>query len=173
MNSSATLHHVTHLPPGVTFEQALAKLQDHDLLIRLDPELASYEALPVDPENPKAKRYSVTDHMHALPKGLWDTTVKFEANITNTDDGILWVIKAPLGLLQTTTWRVLKTDTLGAEDAGGEETKKGEWSLIEDVQIEANRLVVGTVKSKCESNWRNIHAKYVGHLTGEQPHAKA
>jgi hypothetical protein len=103
--------------------------------------------------------------MHTLPKGLWDTTVTFEADITNTEDGIEWIIRAPLGLVQRTTWRVLKTEALGSEEganiAGGE---LGEWSLVEDVEIKANRMLVGTVKGKCEENWRGVHGRFVEHL---------
>jgi hypothetical protein len=128
-------------------------LHNHELLIHLDPEFAHYEALPTDPSMPDAKRYKITDHMHALPKGLWDSTVSFEAQMTDTEDGILWIIKAPLGLVQRTTWRCLRTDTLADEDRKGE----GDWSLVEDVEIKANRLLVGTVRSKCEEK----------HLTGE------
>jgi hypothetical protein len=163
--STATLHHVTHLPPGTSFAHALQRLQNHDLLIRLDPELAHYETLPSPPSAPATKRYKVTDNMHTLPKGLWDTTVTFEADITNTEDGIEWVIRAPLGLVQRTTWRVLKTESLeregGAHMGGGQ---VGEWSLVEDVEIKANRILVGTVKGKCEENWRGVHARFVGHL---------
>jgi hypothetical protein len=103
--------------------------------------------------------------MHALPKGLWDSTVSFEAEMTNTDDGILWIIKAPLGLMQRTTWRCLKTESLADEDKVGTES---EWSLVEDVEIKANRLLVGTVKSKCEENWKGAHGKFVGHLKAEE-----
>lgn len=114
------------------------------------------------------KRYKVTDHMHTLPKGLWDTTVTFEAEITNAEDGILWGIKAPLGLVQGTTWRVMKTELLAQEDVSGvAESERGEWSLVEDVEIQANRMLVGIVKAKCEQNWRGIHAKFVGYLRGE------
>ncbi|KAF1843170.1 uncharacterized protein K460DRAFT_368088 [Cucurbitaria berberidis CBS 394.84] len=167
-NTTTNLHHVTLLPRGTEFQHALSHLHNHDLLIRLDPELAHYETLPADPANPNAKRYKVTDHMHTLPKGLWDTTVAFEADITDTDDGILWAIKAPLGLVQRTTWRLLKTETLAQEDVGGvAESERGEWSLVEDVEIKANRMLVGTVKGKCEENWRGVHARFVGHLKGE------
>ncbi|KAF2708748.1 hypothetical protein K504DRAFT_433229 [Pleomassaria siparia CBS 279.74] len=172
-NTTATIRHVTPLPPGTTFIHALTTLQNHDLLIRLDPELAHYETLPSEDGTPDTKRYRVTDNMHTLPKGLWDTTVTFEANITNTEDGILWVIKAPLGLLQRTTWKLVKSDDLGkgkekviAETQGKEE--KSEWALVEDVEIKASRLLVGTVKGKCEENWRGVHERFVGHLKGTQ-----
>lgn len=158
---------MTNLPVGTGFQHALSHLQNHDLLIRLDPELAHYESLPEDPANPETKRYKVTDHMHTLPKGLWDTTVTFEAEITNTEDGIIWVIKAPLGLVQRTTWRLLKTETLARDDVEAMQGEHGEWSLVEDVEISANKMLVGTVKGKCEENWRGIHGRYVGHLEGE------
>jgi hypothetical protein len=171
-NTTATLHHVTPLPPGTTFEAAMALLQNHDLLIKLDPEHASYETLPADPsDDPRTKRYKVTDHMHTLPKGLWDTTVSFESHITNRDDGIAWLVKAPLGLVQSTTWRLVRSEEVGtgkervgvADDVGGEGS---EWCLVEDVEIRASRLLVGTVKGKCEGNWRGIHGKFVEHLKG-------
>jgi hypothetical protein len=154
---------VTPLPPEVPFSAALAKLQDHDLLIRLDPELAHYEALPSSTDAPQTKRYKVTDNMRTLPKGLWDTTVTFEALMTNTGNGLEWMIKAPMGLIQKTTWNLVKsTESVQA----GEQT--GEWSLVEDVEITANRLIVGTVKAKCEENWKGIHQKFIGHLREPQ-----
>lgn len=168
-NTTANLHHVTPLPAGTTFEAALDNLQNHDLLIRLDPELAHYESLPSEESAPNTKRYKVTDHMHTLPKGLWDTTVTFESQITNTEDGVEWVIKAPLGLVQRTTWKLVRREDVGkgkekaSEDDASEE-QKSEWSLVEDVEIKASRLLVGTVKGKCEENWRGIHGKFVGHL---------
>lgn len=149
-------------------DRAVSQLHNHDLLIRLDPEFVHYETLPSDPAAPDTKRYKVTDHMNALPKGLWDTTVSFEAEMTDIDDGILWIIKAPLGLVQKTTWRALKTASLSEEDiAGVAEGDKGEWSLVEDVEIMANRMLVGTVKGKCEENWPGAHSKFLAHLKGD------
>ncbi|KAL1600470.1 hypothetical protein SLS60_006856 [Paraconiothyrium brasiliense] len=170
-NTTAKLHHVTPLPTGTTFEAAIEKLQNHDLLIRLDPELHSYETLPSDDAAPDTKRYKVTDHMHALPKGLWDSTVTFESQITNTEDGVLWVIKAPLGLVQQTKWTIARSGDVGkgkekAADDGVSAEEKNEWSLVEEVEIKASRLLVGTVKGKCEENWRGIHSRFVGHLQG-------
>ncbi|KAF2652002.1 hypothetical protein K491DRAFT_605800, partial [Lophiostoma macrostomum CBS 122681] len=173
--TTATLHHTTPLPPSTTFAAALSKLQDHELLIRLDPEFASYETLPAPPDAPNTKRYKVTDHMHTLPKGLWDTTVSFESLITNTETGVEWVIKAPLGLVQRTTWRVVEggevQDEVKAEGEGkGDRTGDGNGEglcLVEDVEITASRLLVGTVKGKCEENWKGIHGRFVGHLQGD------
>lgn len=175
LNTTAKLHHVTPLP-GVSFEAALEKIHDHDLLIRLDPELDHYETLPCEESAPKTKRYKVTDHMHTLPKGLWDTTVTFEAQMTDTDNGLEWVIKAPLGLVQQTRWSIMRSAHVEKGEHAGDEGRVGgaqgddsggsEWSLVEEVEIRASRLLVGTVKSKCEQNWRGIHAKFLGHLQG-------
>jgi len=104
----------------------------------------------------------VTDYMAALPKGLWDSTVSFEAEMTNTEDGVLWIVKAPLGLVQTTTWRCLRTEGLAQEDRKGD--GQSEWSLVEDVEIRANRLLTGTVRGKCEENWVGSHGKFCEHL---------
>ncbi|KAI4703578.1 hypothetical protein J4E89_009999 [Alternaria sp. Ai002NY15] len=165
LNTTATLHHVTHLPRSVSFATAVSHLHNHVLLIRLDPEYASHEDLPSDPSTPDAKCYRITDHMNALPAGLWDTTVKFDAHMTDLDDGVLWTIKAPLGLTQQTTWRCLKTEGLSEGDREGAEGC--EWSLVEDVEIRANRMLVGTVKAKCEENWPGAHGKFLKYCTGE------
>jgi hypothetical protein len=103
--------------------------------------------------------------MNALPAGLWDTTVKFDAHMTDLEDGVLWIIKAPLGLTQRTTWRCLRTEELGEEDRT--EGEESEWSLVEDVEIKANRMLVGTVKGKCEENWPGAHGKFLKHLMEE------
>ena len=157
---------MTNIPPGITYADAIIALHNHDLLIRLDPEFASYETLPSDPATPNTKRYKVTDHMRALPKGLWDSTVTFEGHITDVDDGIDWLILAPLGLRQTTTWRLVKTDTLPSGDLEGlvVDGEKGEYCLVENVKIEANRLLTGTVKGKCQENWKGVHGRFVERL---------
>ena len=62
LNTTAELEHRTPLPPGTTIEAAIALLRDHDYLIKLDPELASYkEDAPPAGANPKTKFYSITD----------------------------------------------------------------------------------------------------------------
>lgn len=149
----------------------MEKLQNHDLLIRLDPELHHYETLASEDGAPNTKRYRVTDHMHALPKGLWDSTVTFESQITNTSDGVKWVVKAPLGLVQNTSWTIMRTTDVGkgkekASDDEASAEDRSEWSLVEEVEIKASRLLVGTVKSKCEENWRGVHGRFIAQLQG-------
>jgi hypothetical protein len=161
LSTTAKLHHRTPLPPGTTLEQTLVLFRNHDLLIHLDPELASYTTAdpPADAPNPKTKYYRITDNMQALPKGLWDTTVAFDAEITDIDNGVEWVIRAPLGLLQRSTWTVEP-----ALEADGAAAEGGALVLVEDVLISCSRLLVGTVRGKCEDNWRGVHARFLRHL---------
>ncbi|KAF2497188.1 hypothetical protein BU16DRAFT_526213 [Lophium mytilinum] len=97
--------------------------------------------------------------MHTLPRGLWDTTVSFTAEMTNIENGLEWVIKAPMGLVQTSFWRIVP-----AEERDKVEEPATELVIVEDVEIKASRLLVGTVKGKCESNYKGIHAKFLAHL---------
>ena len=129
------------------------------MLIRLDPELDHYTVVdpPSDAPNPATKYYKVTDNMHTLPRGLWDTTVTFGAEITDIENGCEWVIRAPLGLVQNTMWTLEP-----ALDTDG--TEENTLCLVEDVSITCSRLLVGTVKGKCEENWQGIHARFVQHL---------
>lgn len=48
-----------------------------------------------------------------------------------------------------------------------EGVEDSEWSLVEDVEIKANRMLVGTVKGKCEENWPGAHGKFLKHLMAE------
>lgn len=170
-STTATLYHVTPLPPGATPAEAIPLVHNHDILIRLDPDLMSYETLPSPEDAPNTKRYKVTDHLRSVPKGLWGSTVSFESLITNTEEGIEWQIKAPLGLSQQTTWKIVRSADLekgkgkAVEEGEGEAgEEKSEWSLVEDVLISGSRFIVGTVKGKCEENWRGIHGRLLDHL---------
>ncbi|KAF2762379.1 hypothetical protein EJ05DRAFT_483126 [Pseudovirgaria hyperparasitica] len=160
LNTSATLKSSSLLPPGASKALVDSLLRNHDLLIRLDPELSTYVELPTLENAPHAKLYKVTDIMHALPRGLWDSTVSFEAQMSNPAEGCLeWIIRAPLGLVQTSIWSVREGDEVGVREGGGERL----W-LVEEVEIKGSRLIVGTVKAKCEANWEGVHGRFKGHL---------
>jgi hypothetical protein len=164
LNTTARLHHRTVVPPTITREQALSLFRKHDILIQLDPEFSSYEEIPAPPgtSNEKTKFYKVTDIMHALPAHLWDSTVSFTAEITDIENGVEWIVHAPLGLTQNTLFTV--------QDAGEKDVelddkgREGRLVLVEDVEIRCSRLLIGTVKSKIEGNWRGIHKRWIEHL---------
>jgi hypothetical protein len=141
-------------------EKALSLMHNHGIMIRLDPDLVSYEECPPanDSANSKTKTYKITDAIHTLPRGLWDTTVAFVAEITDIENGVEWVIKAPLGLVQTSFWTV---QPASEEDV---EEKEGRLTIVEDVEIKCSRLLVGTVKAKCEENWKGLHSRWIEKL---------
>jgi len=158
LNAKANLTHRTALPDSVTFEDAVALLRDHPALFRLDPEFRSCTADPPPASPiPNTKYYTVTDHME-VPLGLWDSTVSFTAEITDVPTGIEWLIRGPLGLVQTTSWLIQASSTSEDED------KKCLY-LVEEVEIRCSRLLVGVVRTKCEDNWRGIHGGFVELLT--------
>lgn len=138
-------------------------MRNHDLLIRLDPDLLSYEELPppADAANPETKYYKVTDTIHTLPAHLWDTTVSFRAEITDIEKGVEWVVRAPLGLVQRSFWTV---EVAGEMDEVDEEEREKRLVLVEDVEIRCSRLLVGTAKGKCEENWKGVHKRWLEQL---------
>lgn len=163
LNTIATLTQRTALPHGIKHDAAIALLQNHDFILRLDPEFMSYtcDTAPAD-ANPDTKYYTVTDHMEALPRGLWDTTVAFTAQLTNIEKGVHWRINAPLGLVQTSFWTVEREAGAGA----GAEAEPPLW-LVEEVEIRCSRLLVGTVRAKVEANSEGIHRKFVDRLVAD------
>jgi len=160
LNTRATLSHRTALPSSATYEGAIALLRDHEALFRLDPEFRSctVDPPPASP-SPNTKYYTVTDHMEALPKGLWDTTVKFTAAITDIPSGIEWRIRAPLGIEQTTFWTIEPNNP-----AIGEDSKC--FYLVEEVEIYCSRFLVGIMRNKIEAGYKSIHIRFGEKLAG-------
>lgn len=92
--------------------------------------------------------------MNALPKAIYDAKVVFRAEILDVEDGLKLGVKAPLGLVQNSYWRVV-------EEGEGEEKK---LYLVETVNISCSRLLMGTVRAKCNENWKFIHGLFVEKL---------
>jgi hypothetical protein len=90
--------------------------------------------------------------MEALPRSIWDAKVSFKAEMTDLPDRLEWVIHAPLGVYQKSIWKIeLPSDKYGL-------------CLVEDIEITCSRLLVGTVRSKCEGNWKGVHQKFADKL---------
>ena len=97
----------------------------------------------------------MTDLVHTLPAGLWDSNVVSTYEITNIANGLFVRILSPMSVAMDTIWTI---------KAGEEE---GSLELVEDVSINCSRLLVGTVKGLCESGWAKIHAKMIERLEAE------
>ena len=119
---------------------------------------AATPVLPVLPQGrgvsavAPARCYSVTDRVHALPAGLWDSDVVSTYEFINIERGVFVRIRSPLNTTMETVWEVRQTDDGGAE-------------LVEDIVISCSRLLMGVVKSTCETGWRGIHDKMVGEMS--------
>ncbi|KAK3396322.1 hypothetical protein B0T20DRAFT_268100 [Sordaria brevicollis] len=163
LSTKAQLLHKTPLPPKVTREQAIELLQDHDLLLSCDPHLAKYE--PLTPSTPppiptavqprvlgETKSFKVTDVIHTLPAGLWDSNVVSTYEFAKLDTGLFVRIKSPLSMVMETVWEIKQR-----EDDGGLE-------IVENVEISCSRLLIGIAKGQCEGAWQLIHGKMVKRL---------
>ncbi|PNY26584.1 Uncharacterized protein TCAP_03489 [Tolypocladium capitatum] len=165
-NTTATAQHVTPMPAGIAPEKGVELLQDHELFIQCDPHMVKYEptdtawgpepTLP-DGRGVKAvaapKCYQVTDKVHALPAGLWDSDVVSTYEFINIERGVFVRVRSPLNTSMETVWEIRES---ASEDGG--------WELVEDVVIKCSRFLVGIVKNTCETGWKGIHEKMVGKL---------
>lgn len=98
------------------------------------------------------KCYEVTDRVHALPAGLWDSDVVSTCEFINIENGVFVRIRCPLSVVMETVWEIRER-----ERGDGHE-------LVEEVVIKCSRLLVGVVKSQCDAGWEGIHQKMVEHM---------
>jgi hypothetical protein len=151
--------HSSKLPETTTTEQAIAMLRDHEFFLHCDPHMSKFQLVETDSPPPipekikglgETKSYQVTDVLHTLPAGLWDSNVVSTYEFTDISDGLFVRIRSPLSVVMETVW------TIKGED--------GQLELVEDVSINCSRLLVGVVRSQCESGWQKIHEKMIDRL---------
>ncbi|KAK4128946.1 hypothetical protein N657DRAFT_652499 [Parathielavia appendiculata] len=106
--------------------------------------------------------YRVTDIVHAVPAGIWDSNVVSTYEFTDIRDGVFVRIRSPLSIVMDTFWDVREVD--GDGNAGG----KG-LELVEVMTISCSRLVMGPVRGQCENGWGKIHAKMIARKGGLGP----
>lgn len=172
-STTATLRNSTSVPRGITREECVQLLQGHEFFIQCDPHMIEYELMdtPSDPEPAPplgrgvtavaaAECYRVTDKVHALPAGLWDSDVVSTYEFINIERVVFVRIRSPMNTTLETVWEV-------------EETEDGRLALVEDVVIQCSRFLIGIVKGTCESGWQGIHEKMIGGLSTGKPHGSA
>lgn len=169
-STTAHIEHVTPIPAGIPASKGISLLQGHEFFIQCDPHMISFEATPLpSAENPptipeergvaavaEPKCYKVTDRVHALPAGLWDSDVESRYEFLNIEKGVFMRIRSPLSVVMESVWEVRQkegTDSL---------------ELVEDIVIKCSRLLMGTVKSTCESGWEGIHGKMIAKLQEDE-----
>ncbi|KAF4981071.1 hypothetical protein FZEAL_3047 [Fusarium zealandicum] len=164
--TTAQIRHTSAIPSGIPAPRGIEMLHDHDFFLHCDPHMIKYEGLPTpsDPAptvpetlgiNPvaPAKCYSVTDRMHTLPAGLWDSDVVSTVEFFDLDNGLFVRMRGPMGMLMETVWHIQQ-----AED--------GSCEMVEDIVISCSRLMIGVVKSSCETGWKGVHSKMLERLKG-------
>lgn len=142
-------------------------LSDYEFFLSCNPQMSKFELLDLDtpPEVPetvtsqargdaKTASYSVTNVMHAIPAGIWDTNVVSTYEFTDITEGVFVRIKGPLSIVMDTLWEI-------------KEREDGTLELEEDIVINCSRFLIGMVSSECENGWSKIHAKMLARLEGE------
>nr|CEG05434.1 unnamed protein product [Fusarium clavum]CEG05935.1 unnamed protein product [Fusarium clavum] len=127
--------------------------------------MTKYEALPTPEPAPSIPDtlelkpvaqpdcYSVTDRVHTLPAGLWDSDVASTYEFIDLEKGVFVRTRGPVGLVLETVWEI-------------EETADGGLKIIENVTISCSRLMLGMIKSSCEAGWKGVHGKMLERLEG-------
>jgi hypothetical protein len=105
--------------------------------------------------------YRVTDIVHAIPAGIWDTNVVSTYEFTDIRDGLFVRIRGPLAVVMDTFWEVREVG-----DGDGDDEEMG-LELVEEVTIRCSRLLMGIVRGQCENGREKIHAKMIARLEGE------
>ncbi|QPH00854.1 hypothetical protein C2857_004909 [Epichloe festucae Fl1] len=162
-NTTDAIQHVSPLPAGANPAKVVEMLHGHVFFIQCNPHMIKYEVIDTparssEPQLPShrgltgiapPKCYQVTDKVHALPAGLWDSDVVSTYEFINLDKGVFVRIRSPLNTTMETVWTI-------------EEKPEGSGhQLKEDAVIKCSRLLLGVIRSTCESGWRGIHEKMV------------
>jgi hypothetical protein len=158
-------------------------LADHEFFLTCDPHLHKFERItpsnaepnqlsgPAIPHAikerlnndktplPPTEYYRVTDLMHTLPAGLWDTNVVSDYEFTDLPGtGVYVRVRSPMGIVMDTLWEVREATSSSGQS---------ELELVEDVTITCSRFLVGIVKGQCDAGWKGVHGRLLGRLEGK------
>ena len=157
LKTKFVLHVEDELPQGVTRQQVLAALHDHELMILRNSRVLSHRLLPPGDKNEYSDptkegtytTYEVTDKMTFLPETIWPaSSVTYTMAFLDTPTGLDLVLRAALGLVNRVVWSIKEERDGEVEAVGGIE---GRLVLVEDCEVEANRLVAGPVKKEMQA----------------------
>ena len=122
-------------------------------MITLNPLVQSHRLLK-SVDNPASlyptKTYEIIDKIDGL--GSWTKrfspdTVTYHADMTNMEDGMRSVVKAPMGIVSYITWKVTEVEeSLVLEETG---------------EVNCYRLVGGLVKGAIEDSHKQLAARFV------------
>lgn len=131
--------------------------------MKCNPHMTKYELIDTPKEKPtipegrkivaisEPQCFKVTDKIHTLPAGLWDSDVVSTYEFLNVEKGVFVRIRSPMSVVMETYW--------SARESGD-----GKVELVEEVSIFCSRILAGTIKSMCDSSWDGIHGTMVKKL---------
>ncbi|KAF5023900.1 hypothetical protein F66182_4022 [Fusarium sp. NRRL 66182] len=163
--TTARIRHTSAISSGIPASEAIEMLHDHVFFIKCDPHMIKYEALPTPEPLPvipdtlglkpvvPPECYSITDRVHALPAGLWDSDVVSTAEFFDLERGLFVRMRGPMGMTLETVWQI-------------EEAKDGGLEIVEEISIACSRLMLGVIKGSCEAGWKGVHDKMLERLRG-------
>lgn len=156
LSTSFTTHTSTTLLNG-SKHAVLCQLHDHDLMISLNPLVQDHRLLRSmeNPDSPyPTNTWEIVDRIDGL--GTWTRrfspdTVTYHADMTNTQDGMRSIVKAPMGIISHITWKVSYN-------------KNGETVLEETGEVRCNKLVGGLVKGAIEDSHQQLVERFLERL---------
>ncbi|KAK4191730.1 hypothetical protein QBC35DRAFT_470410 [Podospora australis] len=166
LTGTTTITHTYSPTPGTTRAIALAVLSDYEFFLQCNPVHDKSQIIqpPSPPELPEAIKsrlrtpdtktvvYQVIDVLHALPAGIWDTSVASTYEFTNLDNGVFLRIKAPLGVILDTVWAVR------------EDPETGMVEIVDDNTITCNRMLIGVMRKECEGGAEKMMPKILARM---------
>lgn len=154
------------VPEGIAEDKVVDLLHRHEFYLQCNPHMTNFEKTETPAEKPTipddrdataiadAQCYKVTDKVHTIPGGLWDSNVVSNYEFLDVKDGVFVRIHSPLNTTMETLWQVRTTED-------------GKVELVENVVIKCSKLLVGTIKDMCESGWKGIHEMMMKKLQSE------
>lgn len=148
------------LPPSIPLTHAISTLQNHSILLRLDPNRVKYSKVAAPPpassssqkkqdsatKNPETSSAEETTYYtitNKLPGALGlGKEINYSASLRNTAEGVNWDIQASMGIVQKSVWKIV------VEEYKENEEVKQRCVLVEEMEITGNRLLVGIVKDR-------------------------
>ncbi|KAF4431797.1 hypothetical protein FACUT_8557 [Fusarium acutatum] len=156
--TTAQIQHTSPISSTSAAPKAIEMLHDHVFFLHCNPYMSKFEAMPTPDPTPSVPDtlevepiaapdcYSVTDRIHTLPAGLWDSDVISSYEFFDLESGVFVRTRGPMGLVLETVWKI-------------EESEGGNLEIVEQVSITCSRLVMGMIKSSCEAGWKGVHGK--------------
>jgi len=191
LNSSTEVKTTTILKPHITKSQVLHLLHNHTKMLELNPIIQSHSPLPessshaffakVAPENkPPATGpeevipvYAIVESMSSESEGAggswrggWASrfipeSITYESSLQNTDEGMISITHAPMGVHSITRWFVRDAD----DGQGQVLEKRG--------TVTSNRMLMGFIKTTIQGSYEKLADDFVAELEKEIEQEKA